>query len=231
MAATSQHHATRVLDTLEAGGVALFPADVGYAIVGNTETAIERIYAAKRRSYDKACGMFSNWDMVRRLALLDEPALAMIDAVIHGHGLPLSVVVPFRVDHPFFTGLAPRTRALSSRGATIDMLLNAGSLHDAIARESWHRGVPVLGSSANQSLSGSKYILSDVEPAVRQAADFVIDGGRTRYSHPAGMGSTIVALPSCLPIREGIRYAEICDVLAAEFGLDPRRATMAGGAS
>ena len=214
--------AARVLDTLEAGGVALFPADVGFAIVGNHEAALERIYAAKRRSYDKACGMFSNWQMVQDLAVLNGRSRAMIASVIHGHGMPLSVVVPFRNEAEFFAGLSPRARELSSRGATIDMLLNAGALHDAIARESVRRKVPVLGSSANQSLTGSKYRLADVEPAVRDAADLVIDYGPTKYSHPDGMGSTIIELPSGRPIRKGILFDAICDVLAGEFGLDPR---------
>lgn len=217
--------ATRVLDILETGGVALFPADVGFAIVGNHEAAIERIYAAKQRSYDKACGMFSNWTMVQDLSLLGRRELAMVDSVIHKHGLPLSIVTPFRTEAPFFAGLSPHTRRLSSRGETIDMLLNAGALHDAIAAESWRRGVPVLGSSANQSLSGSKYQLADVEAAVRQAADIVINYGPTKYSHPSGMGSTIIDLPSGRPIRKGILFDAICDILAAEFGVDPRRLT------
>lgn len=215
--------ATRVLDMLETGGVALFPADVGFAIVGSHEAAIERIYAAKQRSYDKACGMFSNWAMVQDLALLGARELAMVDSVIRKHRLPLSIVTPFRTEARFFARLSPRTRTLSSRGDTIDMLLNAGALHDAIATESYRRGVPVLGSSANQSLSGSKYRLADVEEPVRHAADIVIDYGPTRYSHPAGMGSTIIDLPSCRPIRKGILFDAICDVLAAEFGADPRQ--------
>jgi len=34
-------------------------------------------------------------------------------------------------------------------GKTIDMLLNAGVLHDEIARRAWAAGQPVFGSSAN----------------------------------------------------------------------------------
>ncbi len=105
------------------------------------------------------------------------------------------------------------------------MLLNAGALHDEIARLAWARGVPVLGSSANRSLSGSKYKLADVEPAVRDEADLVIDYGDTKYSHPAGMGSSIIALPSLKPIRKGIKFDEICSLIAQRFGTDPRAVT------
>jgi tRNA A37 threonylcarbamoyladenosine synthetase subunit TsaC/SUA5/YrdC len=215
--------ARNLVDTIARGGIVIFPVDVGYAIVGNHEAAIERIFKAKQRSYDKPCGMFTSWQMFLDLAILGERERAIVDSVIHKHGLPLSVVVPYRVDHHFFGGLTPLTRQRSSRASTIDMLLNAGKLHDAVAAESYTRGIPVLGSSANQSLSGSKYRLGDVEAPVREAADLVIDYGPTRYSHPEGMGSTIIELPTCRPLRKGIKFDEICDILAREYQVDPRK--------
>ena len=217
--------AARLLNTVAQGGVGIFATDVGYAIIGNGEAAIARIFACKQRNFDKACGMFSNWDMFDALAQVGERERKIVDTVIHEHGLPLSVVTPYKVDHPFFSQLTPLTRERSSRGDTIDMLLNAGALHDEIARLAWSRGVPLLGSSANQSLSGSKYKLADVEQAVRDEADLVIDYGDTKYSHPAGMGSSIIALPSLKPIRKGIKFDEICSLIAQRFGTDPRAVT------
>ena len=173
--------AARLIETVAKGGVAVFPVDVGYAIVGNAEPAIARVFACKKRSFEKACGMFSNRDMLVNLSLLDERAIAIVDSITRTHGLPFSVVVPYKVDHPFFSGLTRLTRERSSRGDTIDMLLNAGALHDEIARLSWARGMPVLGSSANTSLTGSKYKLMDVEQPVRDEADLVIDYGATKY--------------------------------------------------
>ena len=215
--------AKRLIDTLAGGGIAVFPVDVGYAIVGNHEAAIERIFKAKQRSYDKPCGMFSSWQMFQELSTVSARERDMVDTVIHRYGLPLSIVTPYRVDHAFFKDLTPTARLRSSRAGTIDMLLNAGALHDAIARDSFARGMPVLGSSANQSLSGSKYLLSDVEAPVRAAADLVIDYGATKYSHPDGMGSSIIELPSGRPLRKGIKFDEICDILARHFSVDPRQ--------
>ncbi len=188
--------AARLLNTVAQGGVGIFATDVGYAIIGNGEAAIARIFACKQRNFDKACGMFSNWDMFDALAQVGERERKIVDTVER-----------------------------SSRGDTIDMLLNAGALHDEIARLAWSRGVPLLGSSANQSLSGSKYKLADVEQAVRDEADLVIDYGDTKYSHPAGMGSSIIALPSLKPIRKGIKFDEICSLIAQRFGTDPRAVT------
>lgn len=214
--------AARLIETVAGGGVAVFPVDVGYAIVGNAEEAIARVFACKKRSFDKACGMFSNWDMFVNLALVGERERAIVASVTRKHNLPFSVVVPFKTDHAFFSGLTPLTRERSSRGDTIDMLLNAGALHDEVARLSWARGMPVLGSSANTSLAGSKYRLLDVEAPVRDAADLVLDYGNTKYSHPAGMGSSIIALPSLKPIRRGIEFDRICEIIKGEFGTDPR---------
>ena len=214
--------AARLIETVAKGGVAVFPVDVGYAIVGNAEDAIARVFACKKRSFEKACGMFSNRDMLINLSLLDQRSIDIVDSITKKHGLPFSVVVPYKVDHPFFSGLTPVTRERSSRGDTIDMLLNAGALHDEIARLAWARGMPVLGSSANTSLTGSKYKLMDVEEPVRKEADLVLDYGNTKYSHPAGMGSSIIALPSLKPIRRGIEFERICDIIKAEFGSDPR---------
>lgn len=214
--------AARLIETVAKGGVAVFPVDVGYAIVGNAEAAIARVFACKKRSFEKACGMFSNMDMFDNLALVGARERAIVDAITRKHGLPFSVVVPYRTDHAFFSGLTPLTRERSSRGDTIDMLLNAGELHDEIARLAWERGMPVLGSSANTSLTGSKYRLADVEQPVRDEADLLIDYGGTKYSHPAGMGSSIIALPSLKPIRRGIEFDRICDIINTEFGTDPR---------
>jgi uncharacterized protein (TIGR00369 family) len=214
--------AARVIETVANGGVAVFPVDVGYAIVGNSEAAIARVFACKKRSFEKACGMFSNRDMFMALARVGEREVAIVDSITRKHGLPFSVVVPYHVDHPFFSKLTELTRERSSRGDTIDMLLNVGALNEEIARLSWERGMPVLGSSANTSLSGSKYRFTDVEQPVRGEADLTIDYGDTKYSHPDGMGSSIIALPSLKPIRRGIMFDRICDIIAEEFGTDPR---------
>ena len=53
-------------------------------------------------------------------------------------------------------------------------------------------------------------------------ADLALDYGNTKYSHPAGMGSSIIALPSLKPIRCGIEFERICEIIRAELGFDPR---------
>ena len=215
--------ADRLLETLAKGGIAIFPVDVGYAIVGNREEAVSRIFKAKQRSFEKQCGMFTSREMFAELAVCSDRDRALVETVTRKHGLPLSIVTPYNSSHAFFACLTPLTVERSSRNGTIDMLMNAGELHEAIASRSWQRRVPVLGSSANTSLTGSKYRLADVEEPVRKAADLLIDYGNTKYSHPDGMGSTIIELGTLKPIRRGIVFDKICDITAAETGIDPRK--------
>src|SRR5262249_28082536 len=112
--------AARLLDTVVQGGVAIFATDVGYAIIGNGEAAIARIFACKQPSFDRPWGSFSIWDMFDARAQVGEHERKIVDTVTHEHGLPLSVVTPYKIGHPFFSRLTPLTRERSSRGDTID---------------------------------------------------------------------------------------------------------------
>jgi tRNA A37 threonylcarbamoyladenosine synthetase subunit TsaC/SUA5/YrdC len=212
--------ANRILDVVANGGVAIFPATVGYAIVGHTEDAVKRIYAAKQRSFGKPCGWFGSWELFNDFIEIDAKARSVVSSITQKHGLPFSIVAPFNAVHPFVKAVPQFVRQSATLKGTMDMLLNAGELHDAIANGARQRGLPVVGSSANQSLTGSKYRLEDVEEVVREAADLCIDYGHTTYHNSQGMGSTIVDLRDYKTLRVGCTYDEICKVLLDEFDLN-----------
>src|SRR6476660_9353555 len=104
-----------------AGEVAIFKADVGYAIVGHTEPAIKRIYEAKQRSFSKPCGMFGSFAMFEEVIEIDASGRDFVRAVIFDNNLPLSIVAPFRAGHPLFGAVAPFVMANSSKAGTIDI--------------------------------------------------------------------------------------------------------------
>ena len=126
-----------------------------------------------------------------------------IDEIIEQEKIPFSVVAPFRADHPLFAAVDPFVLQNSSKGGTLDMLLNAGQFHDAIAEGSLARGVAVFGSSANLSLTGSKYRYADVEPQVRAAAAVHFDYGVSKYAHKDGLSSTIIDFTDFSVVRVG----------------------------
>jgi tRNA A37 threonylcarbamoyladenosine synthetase subunit TsaC/SUA5/YrdC len=75
------------------------------------------------------------------------------------------------------------------------------------------RGIAVFGSSANRSLTGSKYRLADIEPEIHAAAAIAIDGGTARYANPEGKSSTIIDFRTFRLVRRGV----CCDRLVTIF--------------
>jgi tRNA A37 threonylcarbamoyladenosine synthetase subunit TsaC/SUA5/YrdC len=202
------------------GGIGIFRADVGYAIVGHTEPAIRRIYEAKQRSFNKPCGMFGSTAMFDEVIEIGEAGRDFVRAVIDDHGLPLSIVAPFRASHPLFANVAPFVMANSTKAGTIDLLMNAGATHDEIARLALESHKPVFGSSANRSLTGSKFRFDDIEPEVRAVATVALDRGRCKYRNDHGLGSTIIDLRDFKPVRVGIVFAEIQMIAMRSFGIE-----------
>ncbi len=210
----------RVLDRLETGGVAIVPLDVAYAVIGAREPAIKRIFAAKRRSYEKPSGMFGDWVLSREVHIMPDARHDMVREMIEGEGLPFSVVAPFRADHPIFANVDPFVLASSTKVGTLDMLLNAGQVHDEIARQSRMRGWPVFGSSANTSLGGSKYEYGHIEDEVRQAADIHLDYGRSKYANDKGRSSTIIDFWDFTVIRVGVCFDRLSAAFKRRFDVD-----------
>jgi tRNA A37 threonylcarbamoyladenosine synthetase subunit TsaC/SUA5/YrdC len=212
--------AGRVFKVVQNGGVAIFPVSVGYAIVGHDDEAVKRIYNAKERSFDKPCGNFCDWTLFNEVIEVPDQARKIVSTIIHDHNLPFSTVAPFRADHPVVKSLAPFALQNSTKVGTMDMLLNAGPLHDEIARLARENSYAVVGSSANLSLTGSKFVFQDIEDQVRDVADIVIDYGLVPYHNDQGLGSTIIDLISYETIRVGCVYDQICDIVLNEFDID-----------
>ena len=209
----------RLFDVLAAGGIGIVPLDVAYAVVATMPSGIRRIFEAKRRSYDKPSGMFGNWRLSREIHLMDERRHAMVREIIEEERIPFSVVAPFRADHPLFAAVHPFVMKNSSKGGTLDMLLNAGQFHDAIAEGSVARGAAVFGSSANLSLTGSKYRYQDIELPIQVAATVYFDYGRSKYAHKDGLSSTIIDFTDFTVVRVGHCFDTLARTFATRFGV------------
>lgn len=211
--------ARAVFDCVRAGGVAIFRTDVGYAIVGHAPEAIERIYALKARSAAKPCGCFASLAHFRRMIRAEPDGAALVGAVL-GHDLPLSIVGRYEPADPLIASAPPPSLARASKGGTMDLLMNAGPIHDEIARLSLEHGTAVFGSSANASLAGSKFRFEDIEAEVREGVDLALDMGPTRYTDPNGRGSTIIDIDTFRSLRDGIEFDRIRRIARDECGRD-----------
>jgi tRNA A37 threonylcarbamoyladenosine synthetase subunit TsaC/SUA5/YrdC len=209
----------RLFDALAGGGVGIIPLDVAYAVVATTPGGIRRIFETKRRSYDKPSGMFGNWRLSREIHLMDKPRHAIVREIVEEERLPFSVVAPFRADHPLFAAVDAFVMKNSSKSGTLDMLLNAGQFHDAIAEGSIARGTAVFGSSANLSLTGSKYRYEDIEPSIRAAAAIHFDYGASKYAHKDGLSSTIIDFTDFTVVRIGHCFERLVRAFASRFGV------------
>ncbi len=102
----------------------------------------------------------------------------------------------------------------------MDLLMNAGELHGEIARQSFERLTPVMGSSANSSLMGSKFELAHVEEPVRAIADLQIDYGLCKYPNDKGLGSSIIDLSDYSTVRVGAVYDRLTEIFAKQFDIE-----------
>jgi tRNA A37 threonylcarbamoyladenosine synthetase subunit TsaC/SUA5/YrdC len=198
-AAQLERDVSEMMDVITSGGIAIFPLDLTYAIVGHRPDAIRRIFAAKARSFDKPCGMFGSWRLCRELHDVPSEKHEIVRILVEEEQLPFSVVAPFRPQQP--------------------LVINGGYWLDEVARQSIQRNVAVFGSSANRSLNGSKYRLEDIEPEVREVADVSFDYGLSKYSTPLGLSSTIIDLGDFSVVRVGHRFDELVATLAHRFGI------------
>jgi tRNA A37 threonylcarbamoyladenosine synthetase subunit TsaC/SUA5/YrdC len=212
--------ARRVFDVVKNGGIAIIPLTVSYAIFARTEAAVRRIYATKHRSADKVTGILGPYALHRELHILDDRAFEMVKRITQDADLPVGCVAPYRADHPFLKLFDPWVLGNATRNGTLNILLNVGEIRETIAAMSFAEGVPCVGSSANVSMTGSKFRLEDVGPELRGIADIEIDYGPCLYSNPEGKSSTMIDFTTMRVVRAGACYDQIAALLRAEFGVE-----------
>ncbi|MDO9435395.1 Sua5/YciO/YrdC/YwlC family protein [Hydrogenophaga sp.] len=211
--------ARRVIDTVKAGGIALVPNDTGYAFCGSSLEPLRKIFERKKRGSHKRNAMAANLDTQRELHTLDARAQEMVDALVLDHDLPIAVVGTFRVDHPIMSKLNPELLRESSAAGTVALLLNAGTFHNEVCRLSQEEVVPLLGSSANFSGTGTRFRVEDIPQELLSVADVVINHG-LRRGHVYKRAGTVINFNTMEVVRIGAFYEMISDVLRRSFNVE-----------
>ncbi len=219
-----QADAEAVYDVIMDGGIAIVPLDVAYAIIGHKEDAIRKIFETKKRSLEKPSGMFACLDHSLALHDLGDREREIQHVLIDEYDLPFSVVAPFDPTNPGLAGVDPYVIETSSKAGTLDMLLNAGKFHNALSRLCFERGRPAFGSSANISLTGSKFTVADVEPELKAVADIVIDHGTSKYANPEGVSSSIIDFRDFTVVRYGCCFDQLERIFKERFSIELRPA-------
>jgi tRNA A37 threonylcarbamoyladenosine synthetase subunit TsaC/SUA5/YrdC len=213
-----------VFDCLKGGGIAIVHMDVAYAVMSGTEEALRNVYAAKRRSFDKASGIVANHRTHDEIHLLPDEKKEIISTITDKHDLPISVIAPFRTSHPLIKELTPFLFNIATRNGTVNFLLNASPLREKIAAHSLEHNFPLIASSANVSQRGTKYTADTIEAEVLSAADIIIDYGPASYMDQGNeadfpLSSTQIDFQNMRIVRRGICFDRIEECLRNEYGI------------
>ncbi len=208
--------AARAFSVLEKGGIAILPMDVGYSLTGGSEASLDKIFQTKGRTKEKLNAMIGNMAIHREVHVLDQRGRDIVRAITEDCDLPLGAIAPCRSDHSLLAKLTPGSFERSTKSGTVAMLMNSGPFHAEISRLSLERGHPIFGSSANRSLTGTKFCVEDIEPDIRAIADICIDHGLRKY-HLYRASSTLLDIETMTVVRYGAGFELIADVLQRYF--------------
>ncbi|MCA3357192.1 MAG: Sua5/YciO/YrdC/YwlC family protein [Roseomonas sp.] len=211
--------ARRVVDAVKAGGVAVFPTDVGYAGTGGCEAALTRFFLAKGRGAHKRNAMLGSLAVHDEVHDMPARGKEMIRALVLDYDLPISAIGSYRADHPLLRRLGDAALSASTEGGTLAILMNVGALEAEMARLALAEGQPLFGSSANLTGTGTKFRAEDVQPEIRGCADMVIDYGLQKY-HRYRRSSTMIDFTTMEVVRIGSCYELIQDVLRRHFKVE-----------
>ncbi|MBY0337884.1 MAG: Sua5/YciO/YrdC/YwlC family protein [Acetobacteraceae bacterium] len=211
--------ARRVVDAVKAGGVAVFPTDVGYAGAAGCEAALTRFFRAKGRGAHKRNAMLGSLAIHEDVHTLPTRANRMIRALVEDYDLPISAIGPYRTDHPLLRRLGDTALAASTEGGTLAILMNVGALEYEMATLAAAEGQPLFGSSANLTGTGTKFRAEEVQPEIRACADIVLDYGLQKY-HRYRRSSTMIDFSTMEVVRIGSCYELVQDVLRRHFGVE-----------
>ncbi len=208
--------ARRAFNALRAGGIAIVPNDTGYSILGGSWSALQRIFQTKGREPSKLNAMVGNADIHRELHVCSGRGRDIVRAITEDYDLPLGCIAPCRLDHPLLRKLDADAVAASTRDSTLVILMNAGKFHAAITRLSFRQQHALIGSSANRSLSVTKFKVEDIEPEIAAIADVIIDHGLQKYYNYKA-SSTLLNVETFEVVRFGSCYENIRYVIERYF--------------
>lgn len=211
--------AQRVFRVLQSGGIAIIPSNVGYSVIAINAEALNRIFVAKRRQPHKHHAMIGTYSLHSEVHDLPPYEAGIVRTLTVDLDLPLGVVASYHADHPIIKRLSPTTLRHSSVDGTLAMLVNGGKLQDEISSLATHEGLPILGSSANLTGSGTKVMVEDIETEIKSVSDIIIDYGRQKHNQ-CRQSSTMVDFTNHRLLRYGACYDVVQDALSRFYRID-----------
>jgi len=154
--------ARRVFEVLKAGGIASCPSDVGYALFTVSPKPLERIFITKKRKPEKRHPMMGTYDFHKELQIVEPLQAEIVKTLIRDFRFPLAIVAAkYRPDHPLIKNFSEEQLEASTANGTICMFIEPGVLCTEIVKLCQEANLPLQGSSAN--LTGTGTLLPKVQ--------------------------------------------------------------------
>lgn len=204
-----------VSDTLNAfrrGDLCLLKGDIGYGLLGCSESAIRKMYDAKGRSYANPCIVIGNLDILRDVACFPHPEIERWIAAIAAR-TTLAVVLPINADSRLLPTLSPWLYGQVVTKGTVAAFLNVGPFLERVIERAHHQKMLIVGSSANPSAQGNIYAYQELPAQIVAAANFGIDHGRSLHANPERKATTIVNFTNWSIKRHGVN----ADLIVPKF--------------
>ncbi|GLA04461.1 hypothetical protein AnigIFM60653_004511 [Aspergillus niger] len=211
--------AQRVFDVLQLGGIAIVPTEIGYGLLASSVEAIERAFSAKRRRPGHAHGLIGSYELHHELHVLEPDRFEMTRVLTQDLDMGLGIVAPYKADHPILAKFTPKTLANVVKDDTIAMFVGGGSLLREICRLNYEAGQVMVGSSANLSGRGQKFLVEDIEEEIIEVADLIVDYGLQRY-HVYGRASIVMDFGEMKVLRMGSCYELFRERMGRFWGVE-----------
>lgn len=211
-----------VFQTLQAGGVAIVPTEVGYGFMASSTEAISRAFAAKKRKPGHAQGLIGGYELHRQLHVLSDEKFEMSRVLIEDLDMGLGIIAPFKADHPLIQkAFTADTLDRTTKNGTMAMYVGGSAFLTELNRLNWEAGQLMVGSSANLTGSGQKFRVEDIEDEVKEAADLIVDYGLQRY-HVYDRPSILMDFGATPPkvVRKGSCYELLRERMKKFWGIE-----------
>lgn len=155
-----QADARRVLEVLKRGGIAICPADVGYAVMATNVKSLEKIFPMKQRGAHKRHAGIGSYAIHRAVHVVDPLHREIIDHLALDLEIPVGVIARYDHEHPMVKNIDPDTLQAVDVNGSLSLLVNTGAFQDALTSLTFAENIPLLGSSAKLSGTGECYLFS-----------------------------------------------------------------------
>ncbi|MBD1583641.1 Sua5/YciO/YrdC/YwlC family protein [Pseudoalteromonas sp. S16_S37] len=205
------------VDSISQGGLALIKANIGYGLLGNTESSIKKMYRIKGRPYSNPCIIPANLELASEIAVISDTTMSWLEEITKK--TTLAVVFKLKEDAKYIDKLDPWVKNQATVNNTVALFLNTGNYIEDMIKIAIKKDMLLVGSSGNMSGHGNQYDIRTVGDDIVNEADFFYDGGECIYKNDQKMATTIINDSNKTIRRRGVNSESIIESYERYHGI------------